>query len=255
MKYFVVAISIFLGNASFTQITIGPEVGANFIQVRTNNLGDDYHLGFNGGLSAEYIFTDHFSVKSGIYFTQKKQSYSSADTNAVEIFGFDLQGLIPGIKLEEYSSISGLVSQSYIQLPIMPTYIYDNFSISAGPFFGFMLRAWRKEEHKSEIPALNVINLDSLDPSGLLSLLMPPASSAEFIETSSKENLRIFDYGFKTSVAYRMDNFAVSFSYLYGLPDYRIDRGSSGLQRHSYFQAGMSYNFLIGNVKSSSSRY
>ena len=72
------------------------------------------------------------------------------------------------------------------------------------------------------------------------------------MESSSKENLRSFDFGLKAGISYRMDNFSVNLSYLYSIPDYRVDRGDLDLQRHSYFQASVNYNFRLGKQKNDS---
>ena len=234
------------------QLYIGPEVGTNLITMRNKDIGKEFNLGWHGGIRTSYFFSDYFSLTGGVYFTEKRQAYSSLDTAAVEVFGFSLEDLIPGINLDQYTSTIGSVSQYYIQIPIMASYKLDNFSLSAGPFVGFMIRAWSREESSTDVPFLKVIDMSTIDSTGFLTALLPPAESTTFTETSSKSNLRIFDYGFKAGLSYQVNSLGFNLSYLFSLTDYRIDRGDLDLQRHHYFQFSINYDFgWTGNLGNS----
>lgn len=247
MKKLILIFFTGVATCSSAQFIAGPEFGTNLTQMEKTDLGINYHLGWHGGVRTEYHFNDFFSLSGSILFTQKQKSYLDADTSAIEILGFNLEDIgIPGADFNEYTSIRGNISQYYIQLPFQARYSLNNFSIAAGPYIGFMVHAWTKQTSSSEIPLFKTIDFDSIDPTGFLQLLLPPAESSDFTESSSQQNLRTFDYGFKTSLDYRVNQVGLHLSYLFGLPDYRIDRGAFDLSRHHYFQFSVSYLFGFG---------
>lgn len=243
-KTFSTFIALVLNLCAFSQFYISPEFGTNLLKIRKTDLGKDFHIGWHGGLRVSYELNSYFTLESGAYFTQKSQSFEEKDTSPVEIFGFNLEDLgIPGTDFNKYSSTEGIVSQYYVQVPIVATYSFKGFHISYGPYLAYMVHAWTKQEEFTEVPFMKAFNIEEFDTTGFISAFLPPAESTNFSESSSRENLNCMDWGFKSTVSYRPNNFGIQLSYLLGLPDYRIDRGELEKKRHHYFQLTMSYRF------------
>ncbi|MBK9593578.1 MAG: hypothetical protein IPO32_19455 [Crocinitomicaceae bacterium] len=53
-------------------------------------------------------------------------------------------------------------------------------------------------------------------------------------------------------MSYTADRFRFNMYYTFGIPDYRIDRGTDAVNRHSYFTMSVAYNFGIGKSGASS---
>ena len=237
------------GSTAFNQkIRIGPELGMNLIQVEDQDIGNDYQPAWHGGGVFEYEFTDWFSLKSGIYFTQKRQAYQTFDTTGFALFAlFDSSFTIPGVDLDTYIQTDSRQSQYYFQFPIMAKFSWKGLSAYAGGYGAFMFSARRKDNEVSRTPFMSTIDISSLiGENPLFTAFFPQAYKEEFIESSDKTNLRAFDYGLKGGVSYEKDNFAVNCSYLLGAPDYRIDKGIDSRKRHQYFQFSVSYLFGLG---------
>ena len=254
MKFFLVrflsafVVLIFSSNFSFAQkLFVGPEIGTNLIMLEQTDLGRNYHLGWFAGGTVEYGLTDYFSLRSGVYFSQRKKMFESADTAQLNVLGFDVSSIgIEGIDFNIYSKTKGIVSQFGIEIPLLAAFNYKGLSIFGGPYMHFMTGAWKKATTDSRVPFLQTFNIDSLDPTGFLKYLFPPAESSEYDESSSVENLRVFDYGFKTGLSYTSENFRVNLYYVLGIPDYRIDRGVDDVNAHHYYSVSLNYNFGIG---------
>lgn len=245
-----------LFTTSFSQFYLGPEIGVNLIPADRNEIVSNYHLGIHSGLRTSYYFADYFSIQSGIYYTQKSQLFSDADTSPVDIFGFNIEDLgIPGTDFNQYSKSQSSVRQSYIQIPLQASYSIKGFTASAGLYFGFMISAWTKTETYTEVPFMKLINIEELDPTGILGILLPAPETTTFEETSSKEYLKGFDMGLKTTLSYQPENFGVHLSYQYGFSDYRIESEEDDIIRHSYFQLSLSYLFGFGSQEVPSSRF
>ena len=240
---------------SFSQsISFGPEVGFNTILLQKNEFGNEFRLGWNSGAAFNWNITDYLSLRTGVYFSQHQKNYFGSDPYEFIVFGYDLNDLgIPGADFNVYTKTAGVTSQYGIEIPIMASYNYKGFSVFAGPYMHFMVRAWTREKTETIIPFLQTFNIDSLDPTGFISFLFPPAYEENFTESSSKENLRTFDYGFKCGLSYEANDFRTSGYYTLGIPDYRIDRGANELNNHHYFSFSVAY--LIRTKKSGRSSF
>lgn len=228
---------------------IGPEIGMNMIKVETPQIGNNYQPGWHAGLNFEYDFSDWLSIKSGVFYTQKRQGYSSADTSEFALIGLLGLGDINGIDFNTYSKTNGRHSQNFIQIPIMASFKWENFSLNIGGYIGYQFSSRTKEVKTSNTPFVSVIDLSSLDQSGFLTSFLPPPSSEKYVETSNNSNLRSFDYGLKMGISYQLDDVSINAHYLLGLPDYRISQGENAKQVHQYFQLSLGYAFRFGKQK------
>jgi len=257
MYRFIILLAVLTyGSTSFNQkIKIGPELGTNLIQVENQEIGNDYQPSWHGGGLFEYQFTDWFSLKSGIYFTQKRQAYQSYDTTGFALFDlFDSSFAIPGVDLNSYITTESRQSQFYFQIPILAKFSWKGLSAYAGPYGGYMFAARRKDNKITTTPFMATVDIASLlgeiAENPLFQAFLPAAHKEEFSESSDKTNLRKFDYGIKGGVSYEMNNLSLNCSYLLGAPDYRIDKGIDSRKRHQYFQFSVSYLFGLGKNKS-----
>lgn len=255
IKTIIFSTTLFTSGMCFSQsIYVGPELGINIIQVEKQDIGRDFQLGFYGGGFFEYQLNKSFSLKSGLYLSQTKQSYISNDTTAFDFFGLaDSTMTIQGIDLNTYNTTTNRQTQNYIQLPILANYKWKNINIFAGGYIGFMISSNRKEGTVSTTPFMSIIDVDSLDPTGFFSSFFPKPYEESFQETSDKTNLRIFDYGIKAGLGYEFDKLGVNCSFNYGIPDFRNERGELKLQNHLSFQLSAFYLIELGKSKSKSS--
>lgn len=235
--------------ANAQKLKLGPEIGFNMISMESSDLGNSFTPGFHGGANVEYHFTKNFYLRSGIFATQKRQSYSSNDTVLVNLFGLeDLIG-IDGVNLQSYTATRGRIAQLYIELPLMAAYKYKGLSVFAGPYFAYMLTAQKKEIKSVDTPFLRTVDVATLVPDGidadLLLATLPPAEETTLTESSSKANLRPLDIGLKAGISYQFDNLTANINYQYGFFDYQTT-SKDVLDNHSYFQLSLNYNFGIG---------
>lgn len=244
ISFFLVAMGHTLSAQNWS---VGPELGSNAVMVEKSDLGRDYHLCWYAGIHGAYQVNEFFSVRSGVYFSQRKKMYQSADTSALNVFGYDLNDLgIPGVDFSVYSQTKGIVSLFGIEVPALATFNVKEFSFFAGPYMNFLVGAWSKERTDTQIPFLQTFDIDSLDPTGFISFLFPPPTSTRFSESSSVSNMRGFDFGFKTGMSYTHKAFRMNFYYTFGIPDYRKNRGTDTYNAHQYATLSVAYNFRFG---------
>lgn len=254
-KFFLsfVFLSLFSQFNHAQTFSAGPELGSNVILLEKTELGRNYHLCWYAGGNAEYYLTDYISFRSGIYFSQRKKIYEAEDTSELTVFGFEPDDLgIPGADFSVYTKTKGVTSQFGLEMPFLTAFNFKGISVFAGPYIHFMVGAWTKESVDTHIPFLQAFNIDSIDQSGFLGSLFPPAETHDFNESSDKTNLRVFDYGFKTGISYTADFFRLNLNYTLGIPDYRIDRGTDYVKAHQYLSLSVAYNFRIGKSGASS---
>lgn len=181
MKRILFTISIFLSIFSFSQnIHLEPELGINMIKVETPQIGNNYQPGWHAGLNFEYDFNDWLSIKSGVFYTQKRQGYSSADTSEFALISLLGLGDIQGIDFNTYTQTNGRFTQNFIQIPILARFKWEDFSLNIGGYVGYQFSSRTKELETSYTPFVSTIDLSSLDQTGFLGTLLPPASSETF---------------------------------------------------------------------------
>jgi len=247
MKRILFLLSICLSIFSFSQnIHIGPELGMNMVKVETSQIGNNYQPGWHAGLNFEYDFNDWLSIKSGVFYTQKRQGYSSADTSEFALIGLLGLGSIQGVDFNTYTKTNGRFTQNFVQIPILASFKWEDFSLNVGGYIGYQFSSRTKQLETSYTPFVSTIDLSSLDQTGFLGSLLPPASSETFTESSNDGNLRQLDYGLKMGLSYQMKHLSLNGHYLLGLPDYRLSQGENAKQVHKYFQLSLMYAFDFG---------
>ena len=244
MKWRAVIVLLFamVSTNSFTQaFKFGPELGLNYIKLEENYTGNNYSSGWHTGGFAEYIITDFFSIRSGVYYTQKKKNYVFNDSYTN--FFVALLGLEDSdqIDLKTYRTTSGRITQNYFEIPVLATLSYKGLSVFGGLQSAVMFRAITKEVVHENTPVFSVLNLDGLGDFGNL---LPPAESTSESTSQDKGDLRNFEWGTKFGMSYQLDRMAVNLSYYLGLLNYENVKNST---KHQYFQMTLSYNFGVNS--------
>lgn len=231
------------------RLKLGPEIGLNLMEMSSGEIGTNYQPGFHGGANVEYQFGEHFSLRSGVFASQKRQSYQSYDSTLVNLFGLEEAIGLDSVNLYSYTTIDRTVAQIYIEIPLLASYHYKQFSVYAGPYFAYMLTARTREKKWIDTPFLRVVDIKSLLPQNdqidLLLATLPPADETTFDDSKSKSGLRTFDMGIKAGLRYMWDDFGLNVNYQYGIFDYQTTNKDE-FENHSYLQVSLNYNFGLG---------
>ncbi len=220
---------------------IAPELGGNLVQVEKDTFGGIFQPTFYAGPNITYNVNSFLGVRSGVFFTQKKHTYSESDVAPLVIPGFDVS-VIENVDFNVYNSSKHRITQYYLEVPLMAVLRYKKFNFYTGPNFSYMLFARTLEENITEIPALSVIDFEAFDPDGQFTTFLPAASTYELKKTTSTKDLNSFDFSVRGGVGVEMDRVGINLFYNYSFLKYR--NGSSNDKRnYRYFQATVSYNF------------
>jgi hypothetical protein len=255
MTIIVAAISL---HTTAQKIQVGPEVGMNIIKVESQDIGNDFQPGLFGGAALDYKIFDHFSIRTGVYFSQSRHAYSSADTSELDILDglLDSSFAIPGIDLNTYTSVQGRRSHSYIQIPVQANFSWNEIQLFVGGYLGFMISGKQKQTTIERSPIMENINLEDLginDPTGLLSSFLPQPYEETYLETKGTDDFRLFDYGLKLGLGYQMKQFGVQAMYSFGLADYRSQTTTEAFRGNRFFQFSVRYMLPFGAKTSQSS--
>ena len=247
----------FLGTKA-QKIYLGLELGSNVISVEKTALGRNFQLGPYAGVSLNYNLRENLRISSGLFYSQRKKMYFESDTSSafddLLSFGgnseeFDSLVNMPGVDMSVYENTKGMATENYLEIPIMVSYTYDNFVVSAGPYVGFLMSARKKEEIRTTTPLFQVFDVSLIDSTGMFSMFLPPADETRSTESSSINNLQRFDIGAAFGLGYRMDNVKFNLSYTIGFRDYRIDQGADDKNTHKAIRASVSYYFGSGETE------
>jgi Outer membrane protein beta-barrel domain len=252
---------IFTQIVSAQKISIGPEAGVNLIQTESTELGNNFQLGMHFGAHIKYHFNDQFALSSGIFLTQKKKKYTSLDTTTTAdpigglvggLFGGFGGGGFPGggtsNEAQVFTTTYGLVSELYIEVPILANYEISNINFYLGPHVSFLITANSKEFSEEESTATDI---SSFIPGGFGNLLQgfqtPPNEGTT--SSTSKDGLRTLDIGFTAGIGYRAnDHLHFNLMYTYGFLDYREETENLDLENHQITRFSIVYLFnLKGN--------
>ncbi|PCI98547.1 MAG: hypothetical protein COB15_05800 [Flavobacteriales bacterium] len=263
MKNLIIAtIIIFFSCTSiFSQkVSIGPEIGVNIIPIENSGIGQNYQLGYHFGGHIKYHFSKKYKLSTGLFITQKKKGYSSSTTSSVLTLldnflefsgGFggapdttDLDSLIniPGLNMDMTEDIKGVSSEIFIEIPLLANYKYKNVNFYLGPYVGILISATRKEELTTDIPVLDVIDMEDLGLDGLTSFFLP-SSGTEVSSISGTDGLRTIDFGLNAGIGYEMNNLHFNLMYSHGLLDYRADNEGEPLETLKLFRISIAYLF------------
>ena len=254
-KSFFIGLSLMITNLICAQtMSLGPELGINLIQIEKQEIGNNYQPGWYGGLTYDYKVNNWLSIRTGLYYSQSRQAFSSADTSLIPILDgiIDSSMLIPGLDLNTYTTVNGRQLLHYLQIPIQANFTWKKIQFGVGGYVGFLVGANQKQTTIERTPLMSTFDFSSIDSTGFLSMFLPPAYQETNSESTGTNDLRIFDYGLKGSIGYQMDQVGVRASYSIGLPDYRTKK-EGAVVRNKFFQFSVYYLFPTkGNSGASS---
>lgn len=249
------------------KVSVGPELGINIIPMENTNYGYNYQLGFHLGGHLKYHISDKFKISTGIYMTQKKKMYDNADTSSVfEYFGdlFQFGGIDEqeidsiaqefGVNTNIYEDTKGMVSELFIKVPILANFKFQNFNTYIGPYTSLLFSANKKQEIRTQIPLMNVIDISQFDTTGFASAFLPEADETEISSKSDKTNLNSIDIGFNIGIGYEMNNLHFNLFYSQSFLDYRKDKGNNDFSPLRTFRFSVVYLFEINKKNESSPR-
>lgn len=228
-----------LNSISAQKLFLGPELGVNLSPTLEVGESQAYQLGVNGGLALSYNFNDKIALKSGVYYTQKYQSYDSTAVGSIlDNFGGAFGGVIDiedvlsgvtdlGLSLDVNREYQGTVQGTFIEIPLQIEVKTGRVSFSLGGYAGYMISAESNTTVTENVPLLQVVNLAELlgEAAIFVELLLPPANDSYSETDTSKEGYNSFDYGIKGGMSYiSSDNLSFNLSYQHGLRDYRFNR-------------------------------
>ncbi len=257
MKKLIIALSFLIPFIAFSQkVSLGPEIGVNIIPMEGSDIGQNYQLGYHFGGHLKYHFSEKFKLSTGIFLSQKKKGYSSSTTSSITTLfddllggfgGFDTTGLdstlnIPGLNTDITESIKGVSSELFIEIPVLANYKYKNVNFYLGPYAGILITASKKEELTTDIPVLDVIDLDALGLGGITTFFLP-SSGTETSTISSTNGLRSLDFGFNAGIGYEMNNLHFNLMYSNGLLDYRDNSEGESTENLKLFRFSVAYLF------------
>ena len=250
------------------KVSLGPEIGVNIIPIENTNIGYNFQLGYHFGGHLKYHFSEHFKLSTGLFLTQKKKKYDAVNISSVfDLFGdlilsagIDTSGMDStirafGVNTDVIETTHGMASELFIEIPVLANYKYKNFNLYAGPYAGILLTANKKEEKRTEIPLLNVIDFSQFDSTGFINYFLPPADETTTSSKSDKENLRLLDFGFNIGIGYEMNNLHFNLMYSQGLLDYRQDQGGESTSRLKTIRLSMVYLFDAEKQEEQSARF
>ncbi len=256
-RLFILTSIILLTNISYSQkVSLGPELGINIIPMENTNYGYNYQLGFHFGGHLKYHVSEKFKISTGLFLTQKKKQYSFSDTSSVfekysQLFqfgGIDEQEVDSiaqsfGANTDVYDDTKGMVSEIFIKIPVLANFKFKNFNTYIGPYFGMLLTATKKQETRTQIPLLNVIDISQFDSTGFASAFLPAADETSTSKRSDTKGLNLLDIGMNVGIGYEMNNLHFNLMYSQGFLDYRDDKGSDDTSPLKTFRLSIVYLF------------
>ena len=262
MKLITFCLSIVLfNNITVAQkVQIGAEAGMNIIPMEDTDIGYNHQLGYHFGANFRYHFSEHFKLSSGVFLSQKKKKYafssSQPASDLINIPSFGGGGLpidsllnLPGVNAEATTTTAGTVPELFIEVPLLANFKYKHLNIYAGPYIGYLVSAVKKETVTTSIPVLDVIDIGSLDPTGLSSLFLPKSEETKTTESNNKDNLNQLDYGLNFGIGYEHNNLHFNLMYSYGLVDYREETNEQEKSTLKTLRISIAYLFNISKQK------
>jgi len=284
MKNLFISFILLVLIIGFSQkVSLAPEIGLNIIPMSESHIGQNYQFGYHFGGHLRYHFSKKFKLSSGVFLTQKKKEYASLTTSSALTQFDDLLSIaggglgipggtgsigldtlldISGLNTNMTESIKGVSSELFIEIPLLANYKVKNINFYLGPYVAFLISANRKEEITTDIPILDIIDIDALlEESGFGSFggfasSFLPSSGTESSSKPGTVGLRTFDMGINAGIGYEMNDLHFTFMYSHGLLDYRDDNKGDSKETLNLFRISIAYFFDIGkNSKQKSASF
>lgn len=252
-------------NKDYTRWSVGVRAGGSLMPDFENQIQNNFKLGFDAGVSATFKLNKTFSLKTELLFTQKGKSYSFETRDSL----FNLLSGLLGTAIDPslfnpiqgavddgvYSSYKGYHRLTYLEIPLLAEVNLYKFKITAGPYIGFVMRAYSKEQLDQRIPLLDLIK-PTIDSLGFVAVIFNNLISSSFpgygqtLTTESTETTAFtqFNYGYMCRLSYEIHkNTFLEARYTAALNSYLTDPAQN--ISLSSFTLGLSYNFGIKKMR------
>jgi len=252
---------------SAQRVEIGVEVGANTLPIRLSDLGADFQFGGFGGLGVKYKISNRFSLRSGVFISQQKKAYRLMETRSLldeyallfQLAGIEMSDIETALEdanvnADIIENTVGVVSEVYLQIPVLTDYKIQVFNFVIGPYFGALLSAKRNEQIAITVPLLQAVDLASFDSSGLLGSVLPAAEETEVSTETGLSGLRKFDVGATIGIGYSVNRYSLGLSFSQGFLDYRMSENHDTFQAHQSIRLSLSYFLPVGNTSKGESK-
>lgn len=252
---YIVVNLFFIDKINAQKFSAEPYLGLNIGKQSAASVTNGNHVNFHYGLKGNYEFKSNWTVNLGLGISNRRQEYKSIDTSSVLDNAFSF--LVPigidlteieetlndnGINLEEYKEINGVAKLMYLEIPLSVSYKIKSLQFDAGGYAGFLINSSKDQEVRSSIPALQAVDIESLDESGFLSAFLPSASSISEESITNSDNLDSFMYGIRLGVAYNYNSYIKFYgNYNLDLNSYSIDTDNQLTNKRSFFRFGIAY--------------
>lgn len=162
-------------------------------------------LGFNGGATFGYLFTDHFSLESGLVYMQKGGTHDIT---------FNFFGLT--------SKVTQDFNFHYVDIPLQAKYRFGNgdvrFFLGLGPYIGIGL--WGKVKSTSEFMG---------------------NSESETKNLSFGTDFELLELGLCGGGGIEYNNFLLGLNYSYGLNDLDRSASDNDIFKNRVFSVSLGY--------------
>ena len=216
MKKLSIAIVIVLGfNQLITaqEIKFGAKAGLNLANMSGDVEDNSMKVAFHLGGMAEIKISETFAVQPELLYSAQGAKFSD-----------------------------GTLSLNYLALPVMAKYaVSENFSLEAGPQFGYLLSAKAKDESNEDDGGGGNIEASAKSSTSSKAQL---AQAAQADSRDIKENFKSFDLGLALGASYLLNNgLNVGVRYIMGLSDTPKNDDGDFKYKNSVFQLSIGYYF------------
>lgn len=221
-----------------------------------------------GGIEVKLDLSKHLGITAGVYYTQRAKYYVYYKTQS---FFTDLSnsffGSIPGadtliesflgvtsdyVNDTIYSTYRGKVNIQYLQVPVMASLDLGDFSISAGAYIAFKLKARSLETLTQNFPLLKTFEPALSDSAiapyiGLFTSQYTALNEPQISGSGILSWVNNMDFGLMGQLSARFSQrFQMATMVSYGLKNYS---NNSGLYPGKHFSVSMSLGFTLGKIK------
>ena len=245
MKRFVLFVMLMMCVTSVRaqRWSLTPEVGATAVLRKENTVMNTYEQGWGArwkmGVGVEYQIRPAFSLKSGLYYTQR--GYSSR----MVAFGslYPIESEEPDIV---FSEINSKLNRHFLQIPLMANFSFRmtddvRLNLAAGPYVAWSLGDKGRFSYMEYTPAEGENASDHYWGYG--NGLVPGWSGSGFTNDEWLHD-DSFDWGVSLQVGLEMRQWVMNVGYDVALgKEYEMD--SAGLKYHT-LSLSVGYKFRLG---------
>jgi hypothetical protein len=248
-----------INEQQYSKLGFSLRAGGSLLPDFDNQFQNNYKLGLTGGLAGTYKFNKYLGLKLEASISQRGISYSYSEKDNLfssfnsligMIIDTSLIGSIQGyIDDGVYSDYNGYHKLTYVESPLLAEFSIKKFTLTAGPYFGYLIKSYTKESLDQNIPLLDIVSpvIDSLGfaatfVKALINSTFPGYESTVLTESTASSKFTKLNYGFLVQLSYEIYNHTyLEARYSRNLNYYLIDDKSSS--QLSNFTLSFIYNF------------